>query len=338
MSTITIRRTFEVGPEGGPYTPTNVTSAKLSNPTGAYGVKRHDTGVVVVPDGTDLTHIGTGVYEYTYTEVPPGGYTYDYCVEFVYGGETYHFSGSVSGASTACEVTTWDQVVDYIKRKLGYPTVQVELTPDQITDAVNDASRLFSRYTFVMRNNVLREQSESVVAQLDTSTTGVYYVCFLFPESERDILRMNIFEILTHMAYPPMKVGEWYMMRMFFEMFQRVRGTEPDWRYDPESRKLYVDVWGGPYDVFYITGHLVTWETLLTGSKRRYATEFLRTCVAYAMLTLARIRGKFGGIPTPGGTLTTDAESLRTEGNTTLTDVEGKLKKIAHGRYQVTIG
>jgi hypothetical protein len=68
---------------------TNVTSAKLSDPTGTYGVKRDDTDAVVVVDDTAMTNSSTGVYQYSFT-APASGLDYTYYVEWVYDGETYH--------------------------------------------------------------------------------------------------------------------------------------------------------------------------------------------------------------------------------------------------------
>lgn len=67
---------------------TNVTSAKLSDPTGTYGIKRNDTDAVVVADGTVMTNSATGVYQYPFEDVVDVAYTA--YVEFVYGGATWH--------------------------------------------------------------------------------------------------------------------------------------------------------------------------------------------------------------------------------------------------------
>jgi hypothetical protein len=79
-----IRKVFKV--DG---VPTNVTSALLSDPTGTYGVKRNDTNAVVVADGTAMTLVSTGTYQYEFTDAVNVAYTA--YVEFVYDGATYHF-------------------------------------------------------------------------------------------------------------------------------------------------------------------------------------------------------------------------------------------------------
>lgn len=67
---------------------TNVTTAKLSDPTGTFGVKRNDTDAVVVADGTNMTNSSTGIYDYSFEDVASVSYTA--YVEIVYLGATYH--------------------------------------------------------------------------------------------------------------------------------------------------------------------------------------------------------------------------------------------------------
>lgn len=92
--TRTIRRTWRV--DG---VLTDVTSAVLSDPAGAYGVKRDDTSAAVVADGTAMTHVSAGVYEYTFTE-PAAGLAYTAYVEIVYDGQTYWLEHDLPAETT----------------------------------------------------------------------------------------------------------------------------------------------------------------------------------------------------------------------------------------------
>ena len=86
---------------------TDATTAKLSDPTGTFGIKRNDTDAVVVADGTNMTKTATGTYEYTFDEVI--GVTYTAYVEFVYSGQTYYieieFSASLTTGAVASNYT-----------------------------------------------------------------------------------------------------------------------------------------------------------------------------------------------------------------------------------------
>lgn len=410
---------------------TNMTSVELEDPTDTYGVKRDDTDAVVVASGTAMTLISTGIYEHAFTD-PAFNLTYTYYLKVVYLGETYFIENTFDGPSDSTEVETSSEAIDYVKRMLGYPTVCVDLTENQLVDAINNALRMFNRYMAMFRNNVSwslspGEESEvigesigdagsqryngslnyspvergsirftdgtqvvtddaggslsgdvdvtatrtidytlglydftftavttdavtinyeatsrnigSVVIDMPTGCLGVYYVNFLEPQSSRITAQMTIYEIMYRMVYPPMELGVWYMMRSFYEMYQRIRGTEPDWKYDEERNQLFLDVQSGPYDVFYVTSHLLTENDLLSGSRLRYKQLFLDACLAYAMQTLAFIRGKWSGtIPIPGGNLVTDAPELRKFSADTLLRVDTTLKKRMKAYYLPVIG
>jgi len=79
----TISQTFKVA-----GVLTNVSSAKLSDPTGTYGIKRNDTEAVVVADGTNMTNSATGTYDYVLTAAFDVSYTA--YIEFVYDGDTIY--------------------------------------------------------------------------------------------------------------------------------------------------------------------------------------------------------------------------------------------------------
>lgn len=91
MSTTTIRKNFDI--DG---IPTNMTSCVLRDSAALYGVKRQDTGAVVVAAGTAMVNTAVGEYEYTFTD-PASNLQYDWTIEFVYGGETYWIDGEEVG-------------------------------------------------------------------------------------------------------------------------------------------------------------------------------------------------------------------------------------------------
>ena len=100
MSSAFIVYNFKIG-----NTLVDATSCVLSDSTAAYGVKRNDTGAVVVADNTAMTHASTGVYTYTFT-TPATGLVYTYAVEVVYNGVTYREIATLAdGATGYCTLT-----------------------------------------------------------------------------------------------------------------------------------------------------------------------------------------------------------------------------------------
>jgi len=82
------------------------TSVKLSDPDGDYGVKRNDTDAVVVADGTSMTHTGTGLYQYTFTDLA-ANLEYTAYFEIVHGGGTHRSPKIIKGGGAATSGTAW---------------------------------------------------------------------------------------------------------------------------------------------------------------------------------------------------------------------------------------
>lgn len=103
---------------------TNMTSVKLSDITGTFGIKRNDTDAVVVADNTTMTNSSTGVYTHTFAD-PANDLVYTYALEYVFQGETYHveetFPGPVSGAATESGLSlTYTDLLGDVGHYLGY--------------------------------------------------------------------------------------------------------------------------------------------------------------------------------------------------------------------------
>jgi len=128
---ITLTETFTNRTTGLPIT---VTSVKLSDPTGAYGVKRNDTDVVVVADATAMveTATGSGIWEYEFAQ-PADSLTYTYWVEYVYNSETFRDKHTLVGTASAgfdssrdtTKYLTWI-AQQYLPLTLATPTATLE--------------------------------------------------------------------------------------------------------------------------------------------------------------------------------------------------------------------
>lgn len=224
---------------------------------------------------------------------------------------------------------TREELRAYILRKLGACNVAVELSPEQIDDAINDALGEFNRFLCKAEPRVAANRSGAIVIPLGKGDRGIVDCKILFPDDTRIYAQMDIFQLLYRMVYPRMPLGDWYMLKTYYEMYQKVRGTEADWYYDESTRTLYVDCASGPYDIFYVVARDLAILDIAT-LQSAYERDFRKYAVAEAKMTLSRIRGKFGSsIPVPGGVLNTDAEALRSEGETEKNQVIEKLEKIA---------
>ena len=215
-----------------------------------------------------------------------------------------------------------DNLYLYVRRKLGFPTVAVELTDDQINECIQDVLDLFNHYVFTPVASVALRQQDDVVIDLGSDCLGILRCEALMPYDESYYLQMNIFELMYRMVFHKLPVGEWYLLRSFYETYQKVRGTDPDWYYDEATHKLFVDCHSGPYDVAYIAAMKVDLDTMLA----EYEDLFKKGVLAGCKRILARVRGKFGGVNAPGGMLTTDSDKLDSAGEKEWGEVVTELK------------
>lgn len=143
MATRLISKTWKV--EG---VLTNVTTAKLSDPTGTYGIKRNDTDAVVVDDGTNMTNSSTGVYDYSFTDTVDVAYTA--YVEIVYDGSTYYFEVDIPARSaTGAMVASYSSLLERVGHFLfgirtGYSADQTSDIEECIKDGLHDVYSSYS--------------------------------------------------------------------------------------------------------------------------------------------------------------------------------------------------
>jgi len=225
---------------------------------------------------------------------------------------------------------TRDSIVDYVKQSLGWPLVDIELEDSHLDQAIDDTLMLFNQYLGEMQHRAYYSCADSYVLDMEADVRGVCEVRALFPESSRVYSQLNIFDLLYRLVYPQLPIGDWYMLRTFYEQFQYIRGVEPDWVYDEFNRRLYVDCHGGPWDLhIVVVKDLVDVEVFEEGFKG-YRRIFLDSVTAYSKRILSKVRGKFAGtIPAPGGTLATDADRLEAEATEALAKTEDILEREA---------
>jgi len=152
--------------EEGFFDPTTVL---LSDPGGTYGVKRNDTDETLVPDGTAMTRLAEGIYEYAWTD-PAVDLTYTVYVEYEIDEATTRDDYLVDGpaaafANTYCVTADLEQV-------WGSTNVEKWSDLDNDKDAVKMLSRqaLACRMAYVIVNDYMAD-SRYAVPLLDKGTT-----------------------------------------------------------------------------------------------------------------------------------------------------------------------
>ncbi len=194
---------------------------------------------------------------------------------------------------------TFSEAKEAILKDLGYPTVNVELTDDQIKRCISFAlSRING--DFVKKNKVALllipgKQSYSFPYE-------PYRVTYI-PDPPSDVA-----ELLP--TCQPVSLSSVVRLREWAEMAERVYGTDPDWEWEdgvlyisppPNSSSVCTVEYSTPY----------TLEEIEQGSE--IGELFLLLAGAKARRILRAVRGKFSGVPSPGGSVQLDADVLLEE-------------------------
>ena len=121
---------------------TDATSAKLSDPTGTYGVKENVSGDIIVADGTDMTRTGVGTYEYPFEDEV--GIAYTAYIEIVYDGDTRYVEKDYAARSeTGDMVASYSSLLNRVGHFLfgirsGYSVDQTSDIEECIKDGLRD--------------------------------------------------------------------------------------------------------------------------------------------------------------------------------------------------------
>ena len=223
-----------------------------------------------------------------------------------------------------------EYVRSHVLKRLGASSIDVELLADDIDEAGRQALRVLNRYRPIIGEAQLRvakAQHRYPIAINRPGLIGVYDIHFITSFTEFGTLFDPFFTSPFGVTNLPNGSYATLMMELtYIKDARRITSNDPDgkfaWIINPQTKRpeanLFINI---PFDPT-LCGFSYTWgvdyndspEVGLMNVSSDDVDWFLNFTVARAKFTLARILGKFGGIPTSeGGTDGTDAESLRQE-------------------------
>lgn len=134
---------------------------------------------------------------------------------------------------------TCDQLADYIFRQLGSPVWQVELSRQQVLDAIQDALQLYSVWVPQVRvGSIQLERGRFKYLEGEDVGQGIALVTFVEPNPvPTEIFYGNLIN-----PAPLFRVGidEYDSFLRWRKMWQRVTSVKPDWFYDEVAKILYI--------------------------------------------------------------------------------------------------
>lgn len=227
---------------------------------------------------------------------------------------------------------TEPQILDYIRRRLGHPVVKVELSDDQLRDAIADAKRWWASWVGQLKSVTLTTTGSSVIeeATIGSDVDTVVDVIFDF-EAGGDLTQLYAWANVEISPYTFVYGGgvdysELLQYLQQREMAKRMVSADADWAWDEASRVLRLSPTmsaGRTIMVYYQSNDVEI--GVLTNSEvdlvRKYA-------LAQAMRTLATIRMKYSDRPSATGSFTMDGDAMWANAEAIQAEVEEKMRQV----------
>ena len=231
---------------------------------------------------------------------------------------------------------TKEDIKDYVVRRLGGGKVSVELTEDQIDDAIQDATDKYAEYLPALTVFPITVSPNIQMYDLDTLATTqnltlnpireVLEVTF----HEQDIFSTDIklFNVINWTAFQYWDLQTFYLWEHWQQMAQKVLNAEFEFeffRVTPEGATNVLFLTNVPPGSTQGTVWYTTTQPI--SSMRDDEIRIVKDLAhAYAMQTLGRVRSKFGSFPSPGGDIQLDGSALLQEAKEELESIEKKLQ------------
>lgn len=202
---------------------------------------------------------------------------------------------------------TEDEIVQWVRRRLGGSKIDVELSDADITDGIQSAIEIFSKYKPRLMLDVI-----DVVAGIDR-----YKLCnygrgiFEVSAGSRNVYDLSMgfgFPIPYEYRIPGLEMEKYEGYLMWQEEANRIYSVAFDWRFS-EPYLYVINIPTTATQLFYSY-----WDDhKLDSIPGPWRDWVKRWSVAEAREILAEMRGKYDTIPSAGGGVRLNADTLRTD-------------------------
>lgn len=226
-------------------------------------------------------------------------------------------------------MATEADIKDFTLRRLGKSgCMDVELTDEQLDDAVDEAKRWWMRYQGNLKKVYLTVVSGQSVYDVVPDAYSVVDV--LFEEVGIDV--PTVYDVENYDIYPSYiffspnaSYADLIQYIQYRETSRRVFGADLDWEYDRPRRKLVI--FPEPTRSFLVQYSYYA-KTLKVSDLEPWAYDMVRRySLAMAMETLSYVRGKYSQIPSAGGEFSLNADTLQTQSEIMRTELTEQIKQ-----------
>lgn len=270
----------------------------------------------------------------------------------IWDGSKWNAAESVQGqpmyfkkdVGTTLQPSARANMIDILKKQMGYPVICVELTDDHWNIAINNALQ-------ELRRRVDSAYTKQYFFMQIQPYQDVYYLNDPSYNTDKivDVLKIHRLNMLGLVNFAPDNIYAQQFLNHFYapgvsydlvsihlihsmsEIYSQLFAGEVAFNWREASREIRIyKKFSAPERVLIETTCEKTEQELLVD---RWTQQWVQQWAeAEAMMMLAHIRGKFASLPGPGGGLQLNADSLRAEGQRLQEDCLRQVKDFEVGQ------
>lgn len=219
----------------------------------------------------------------------------------------------------------------WVYRRLGKGVIDVELTPEQVDDTVEDAKRWWQMWVGQMKSVLYTLTGGTEYDAIDIASDIDSIVDVVFEINADSFLNFFAWADVEISPYQYVYGGEGgysalvqYMQ--YREMAKQIVSADRDWDWDRARRKLVVMPLPDPGTRVMVT--YLSEDMDLTYLTNYELKVFMDYALSQAMKILATIRMKYAGKPSATGEFSMDGDALYANGEALEKDTEEKARQL----------
>jgi hypothetical protein len=215
-----------------------------------------------------------------------------------------------------------DELCNWIERKLGAPLVRVELTQDQLDDAIDEAMEIFTKYVTPERKYFALDLDEWPLSgyTMDDNVAGVWAI-----DGDADFgggnttgtLFSTRSQLRNTIGFQGGSAGAWVTYHLsldYLELTKRMTGGGYQFEYNWHTKLLTLLPNPAQSNSVACGGWLVIGTNVIRPEQQQYGEYWVkRYALALSKITLGYVRAKFQGVGLLGGAQI-DGDSIKSEG------------------------
>ena len=223
-----------------------------------------------------------------------------------------------------------ETVKDYILAKLGYPTINIELTPFQLKTCIDEAITHMSYHAprWTIQYAVFEAYKDRNVYELPpfiiNNLENVYYKRHLLSIHQAGTIEFDFFlkYFQENKLFANQNIGEFYLMQQWLEQVRKILSQHGSW--DVLDNK-YIMI--NPPPVYERDPVILEYRALNSDTIHpSYRNWVQRYALAQAKEVLGLVRRKYKTLPGPGGGAQLDGAELVAEGKQDKLDLIEELR------------